>query len=190
MLVNKDGVISIMPEAKKDPYVKAIRERKDFQNIINFAYYCYNPQSPYHNVPIKEREAFVLSNYTTAKRRADLIYGSAEKFFDHYQRVILTPSERYHNKLLKDIDELLERLSNIPVTRIEKIEISIDIPRSADSTEMVKYPIKQKLEIDNSKEKLDAIKMTKELLEYKKVLEKEMETEKFKKGHGGKTLVE
>jgi hypothetical protein len=89
----------------------------------------------------------------------------------------MTKTERFLYQLEKDMESLLTRISTIPYTKVVKAKIPY-IDADGEST-----MIPAEVEIDNSKEKEDAIKLGERMLDYEeklrnKVLKERVESKK------------
>jgi hypothetical protein len=167
--------VDITKEGMQLPEVIALyktdktRDSKSFfKKCITYIYYTYNPDGMFKNILPSLKRKKVCETFlkgTDWKELEDnrLIQDVIRIYIDY----CTTPTEKLIFGVIRRIDELLQRLDNIPLTRKIKIEIEHD---GTKHTQMV--------DVDNSEESARTLKLAKELIEYQELLKKKLKTEK------------
>ena len=174
-IINDEGKIDVTKEGMQLLEVQALyktdkREGKSFfKKCITYVFYVYNPDGIYKNMLPRLKRKKVCDTY---------IGGDDPKSFEDnkliqdvikiYIDTCTTPTERLILGVNADIDELLQRIKDIPYVRKHKIDV--DLEDGKVITKMV--------EVDNSEEKGKAIMLALKLVDYQEALKKKLRIEK------------
>jgi hypothetical protein len=144
-----------------------------FKKCITYIYWAYKIDGEYRNIlPSKRKKLAVehaegdLKHFNDDKKLQDVI--------KVYTRDQTSLNQRMYESIKKDMDDLLEMIQSIPFTKKIKIDVMVDIPLNADSTETTKKQIITTVEVDNSKEKFEAISRSEKLIDLEEKLKKKI----------------
>lgn len=166
LILNSSGDVIVDPISKGIPEIKDLysADKQDsskpfFNQVITYAYYMWVNGGPYSNFSPGARDKQVCSRHLQGVS-SDRFFKSqkAKAFIEFYKDSQMTVLERSIESIKKDIEDTIKELNNIPKKKIITIEVEIDIPRSENSFDTVKYPIKTQVDFDNTKEKLESYK--------------------------------
>lgn len=172
-----DGKIIISKEGMQLASVKALYNtdknagKTFFKKCMTYIFYVYNPEGIYKNKLLSIKRKEVCEKYLDGEEWDK--YDGNKKLQDvviDYLDLCLTPTEQLVIKFNKEIDNILQRLSEIPNTREMIFDFDVD-----GRTE------KKKIIADNSKEKKEAIEIGIKLLDYQKLLKEKVKVDKDEK---------
>jgi len=166
----KDGVISIRKDMANLPEFEAVDSAdrtlgKVFvAKVLSYTYYVHSLESPFRDYFSEERK---VEWARLTKYKVDDVEGNrrAMAFVDKYRDMSIGFIKRSAMKVRIDIEHLHKRLGDIPFEIPVKIEVEVEIPESRDSKQMVRYPVKRVVMMDNTKQKKEAISMFEQLYE-------------------------
>ena len=192
----KEGEVKVTEEGMCHSVVKALYNRDKrsaskpyFYKCMTYIYWAYYTEGEYRNKPIKKRKE--LSAEHAKSKWTEL---EDDKYLmdviDFYIDIQTTKSERLLIGIGNDIDELLELIKKIPFTKEIKIEVDIDIPLHAETSEVTRKRITTTVEHSNSEEKFKAISMSDKLIDYEDKLKKKVMKEVNRKKGGQKRMFE
>jgi len=173
----EDGKIIISKEGMQLASVKALYNtdknagKTFFKKCMTYIFYVYNPEGIYKNKLLSIRQKEVCEKYLDGEDWDK--YNSNKKLQDvviDYLDLCLTPTEQLVIKFNKEIDNILQRLSEIPNTR--EMIFDFDVDGRIE---------KKKIIADNSKEKKEAIEIGIKLLDYQKLLKEKVKIDKDEK---------
>lgn len=165
ILENINNKIHIIKEAEYLPEYISLRKKSICENALVYIYWMYNENSVYKEVLPSQRKRYIAERHLKGVNIDEIENDKdVQDFIEIYNEIQLSREERLRLKVQNDMDDLLERLSNIKFTK--KIQVTIDVELDG-----VTYPKKVTVEMDNSKEKGDALKMAETLIELSKKLE-------------------
>ncbi|MCK9281871.1 MAG: hypothetical protein M0P71_14695 [Melioribacteraceae bacterium] len=153
-----------------------------FYKCMTYIYWTYKLDGEYKNNLLSQRKKLALkhsggeiADFEENKKVRNVILRYIEDQTTH--------TSRLYNKILKDIDELITYLSDIPLKIKHKVECTVKVPAYATSSEMVDYKVSQYIEIDNSEEKFKCLKKCSDLIDFEETLKKKvMKEDQSKKG--------
>lgn len=157
--------VFIIKEAEFLPEYVSLCKKKFKEEALTFIYYMYNENSVYKELLPSQRRKYVserhLQGYSVEEIEKD---EDVQKFIDIYNEIQLSREERLRQKVQEDMDDLLDRLSNIKFSKTVIVNVEVEEKGSTVTK-------KVSVEIDNSKEKGEALKLAETLIELSKKLE-------------------
>jgi len=165
-----------------DLYSTDRHQGKPFYNeVITFAFYMFKKNGIYSNYLPAAREEIVIRRHLPGVNSKKIYeHGKAKTFIEYYQNDEKSVLDRSWEAILRDIEDTIKWLNSIEYKKKVKVEIEIDIPREAGSQEMIKYPIKQWIDVDNSDEKRKALKTLEDLFSTIERFETKIESQRLK----------
>ena len=159
---------------RRDKSVKKVY----FNKCLVYCYYYNHKDSPIVHQP----ESIKRSNIKTLFDGMLSSFDYSNPFYRAFENAFI---RNHHSrleirflKLLKDIDDLIEKLSDIPLYKKIKVEVPVEVSECLDGEmKTVTKKIKVEHTIDNSTEKKNAIMNIKHLDELREMLEKKIRTE-------------
>lgn len=155
------------------------KDKKNFDRWITYAYHMYKRDHAFSNFGPGERAQRVSSMYFLGEDISDIETINAFKDFKLvYMDMQHTVTSRFIENIKKDMEGLLEYIHKIPLSK--SVLVQLDVP---DGNVMVK--VEKWMDIDNSKEKFDALKRAEDILNLLSKLTlkmKEEQREEKKKG--------
>jgi len=173
-----EGEVVICDIAKNIQEVVSLKKEGPafFRNAITFIYWMYNEESIYREMLHSQRKTYICKRHLAGEDPE--IYENnvcVKKFINLYEEIQCSREERLRRAVQVDMDDLLNRLSTIKFTK--KVQVSVTVEEKGE--DVVK---KIFVEIDNSKEKADAMALSLTLINLSRQLElKVKETAKTKK---------
>ena len=180
----KDGVVRPTEEGSLLPPVQRLYNsdktegKKFFHDCLMYIFLVYNQNGVYKDSFEGYKKKMVIERHLPKRKIEDFednlrVVAVIEEYLDRQ----MTKTERFLYQLEKDMESLLTRISTIPYTKVVKAKIPY-IDADGEST-----MIPAEVEIDNSKEKEDAIKLGERMLDYEeklrnKVLKERVESKK------------
>ena len=190
----EDDVVRINEQAMTLPETKAIwgmdkrRHKKYFQKIITYTYYMYHRDSIYRNLDISDRRKKIMSTYFPDSRKHDEIESDyrVQAFINIYNELSKTQKERIRDSMIKDLEQMADHLSKIEFQK--KIDETHTIMvKCPEKGEEIPVDVKVKKIIDNSQEKLKAMKLIEETMDREEAIKKKIEKERLMEGLQGQT---
>jgi phosphoribosylanthranilate isomerase len=197
IVLNENGKIELTEDGKTLPGIISLRktdrtkDRSFLENTIKYIYYTYKLKGIFHNKLPDKRKEMTCNTYLGGmdwhifennKIIRDLI-----KLFVELE---YTPIQQHYESTKKDIQDFQKYLSGIPYTKEIDIEVEIDVEwKDCDgSMNIQKRKVKQKVSIDNSKEKNTAFESSVKLFEIEKKIRDKMAEEEQEKQIADKRL--
>ena len=154
-----------------------------FKKCITYIFWAYKIDGEFCNVnptPRKERSGRMAEvDYKQLEANPKVI-AVIEEYIDLQTTVI----ERIALSIMKDLENLQDRIRNIPATRKIRVEVKIPYKDSEDVDQ--EQLVNQVVEVDNWKEKLDSMKQLESIIDYDKKIRAKVETEKKEKKRDGR----
>lgn len=182
LYLDDNGQVLVATEAESYPEVQALRSGSiPFPKVIKYVYHTYSPGHPLSGYSWIERSTKVCRTYFSDDETPE--YFEKDKivkaFIKRYVEDTLTSSERFYEKLKKDMDDLKEHISNIPFSHKKSVakDTIVKVLVSGKKVEGKLYESVE-IEIDNSQEKLDAIKRAAELITMEEKIRKSLQQQK------------
>lgn len=184
----KDGVVSPTEEGMELPAIKKLYNsdktegKRFFKDCLFYIFFVYNQSGVYKDRFENYRKKMVIERHLP-KRKIEDFEGNlrVHDVISEYLNRQMTKTERFLYLLEKDMDELLKRITNIPYTKTVKAKIPY-INTDGDT-----IMVSSEVEIDNSAEKENAIKLAERMIDYadklKSKIKKEGVEEKKNTGH-------
>lgn len=173
-MIDDSGNVVLMDEAKRLPSILALskkdktKEQNYFKDALTYIYHVYVKKHMYSFLSFKARQTRIIEQYlpnrTSEKFESDQKVQDVIKEFIEQQ---YTPNEMFYESIKEDLDSMKEYIRKIPLVKKEKIKRMLSIDDGTieiDQTDRTIY-LDVDIEIDNSKEKFDAMKRGKELME-------------------------
>ena len=180
----EEGEVFPTPEGFEIPQVKAVfnadkTEGKGFfKDVLKYVFFVYKKDGVYKDTFERYRKQMVIERHLPKRNHQDLeankrVVALIQEYLDRQ----MTKNERLLYQLEKDIDNLLQRVSNIPYTK----EVTVKVPVTNSDGETTYIPTK--VEMDNSEEKEKAIKLASGMIDYgdklrSKILKDKIENKK------------
>lgn len=182
----KDGVVSPTEEGKLLPPVQRLYNsdktegKKFFHDCLMYIFFVYNQSGVYKDSFEGYKKTMVIERHLP-KRKADDFEGNSRvvDVIKEYLERQLTKTERFLYQLEKDMESLLTRISNVPYTKTVKAKVPYTDPEGEQTL------IEAKVEIDNAKEKEDAIRLGERMIDYADKLRSKVLKEKVDKKKSG-----
>jgi len=184
-----EGKAVVSEEAMSVPIFQKVykidkaKGKKSFDLWMRFVYSAYSKESIYHNYLPKEREKRVVENMFPDKS-VSYFKGIAgmKQLIEFYIESTYTFKEKLYLRLLNDVEEMMERLSKIELTKITRVKGKKDITFYSekvkeDITESIDIDVR--ISIDNSEEKIKAMDTLDKLLKRESVLKKALKEEQI-----------
>lgn len=177
-----DGKIGVIEEAKNLKEVKALwdydrtRSKLSYNKYITYIFYVYREDGIYKNLFLATRKRQTCVNQLKIKETEwEQIEAIAEVqgLITWYLQHSLNKEEQLLVALDKDIDDYLQYLKNIKYIKFERI-----VEKDSDGVENI-----IRRDIDNSVEKMRAIKNSKDLIIYRNELKKLVKSSGKSKGN-------
>lgn len=184
-----EGKAKLSEQGKALPVVKRVHRidrtkgKRAFESWMRFVYYAYDKESIYKNYLPKEREKKVVEsifpdrNVTYFKTLAGM-----KALIDDYIERSYTFKELLYRRLLGDVEEMLERLSKIELTKSVRVKATRDVTfySPTEKKEITEHvPIDVVVKVDNSEEKIKAMDTLDKLLKREVVLKKALKEEQI-----------
>jgi hypothetical protein len=173
----ENEIVSIKPAALKLAQVKDLFNRdksngkKYAQKCIEYCYYLNHKDSPIAHLQItrKREEMQRMSEEFKKFDYNNIYYLAFEELFvtSHYSRI-----ELRYIKLIKEIDNISDQLSDVPVNIYKKVVQNIECPHCNGMVE-----ISEKIAFDNSKNKIESISFIAQLDKLELLLKSKIELE-------------
>lgn len=165
---------------------KSNAEKVLFRKWITFMFYAYKQDGVYQNMLPSKRveQACKLSEVDIEFVKSNEKLHRAIKI---YQDTQTTLNERLYNGVKDDIEATLDSIRQVPLKKQIYVEVTVNIPESANSSNTVPYNVKQQVEMINIEEKTKLLNMSEKLIELEERLRKKIIKEaQQKKGSQGR----
>ena len=157
--------VFIIKEAEYLPEYLSLCKKKFKDDALTFIYYMYNENSVYKELLPSQRRKYVAERHLQGVDVEEIEKDEdVQKFIKIYNEIQLSREERLRQKVQRDMDDLLDRLSDIKFSKTVLVNVDVEVDGNIITK---KVPV----EIDNSKEKGDALKLSETLIELSKKLE-------------------
>ena len=171
-LVLENDVVRVTDEGMNLTCVKELysRDRHSgkpwFNACITYAYYMHKKGGVFNNMLPTNKATRICSEilkeaYKYEAFESDYYYKNMEREYINLQ---YSRNEQLYERIGKDIEGLMQRISEIPYTTTKIHECVVEFP-GPDGT-MIKHTAKVPIEIDNSEEKAKAIKLAETLIDF------------------------
>ena len=185
----KDGKAKVSEQGMGMPVVKQVYKRDkstgkaSFEKWMKFVFHSYDKNSIYKNYLPGEREKKVVENLFPDKSVTyfKTIPGMTA-LIDFYIESSYSFKELLYRRLLKDVEEMMGRLSKIELTRTARVKGRKDVTffskvEKKEVTETLDLDVR--LSIDNSEEKIKAMDILDKLLKREVTLKKALREEQI-----------
>lgn len=159
--------------------------KKYFYKCISYCYYMNHSDSPIVHQPynIKKKNVLIINEgFLSNFDDENTYYSNFEKWFieNHFSAL-----EIRYKKLIKDIDALIEHLTDIPLYKRMDVTVTVTTTECIEGEAVsVDKNVKVNEVVDNSKEKTTAITNIKALDDLREMLVKKIKVEYTQKGKG------
>ena len=181
-----NGIVVCSEEGMTIPVVMLLyntdksKEKKFFRDSICYLYWVYNREGLYKDLFEGARKDLVMMRYLSGYKLIDFDGNNrVQAVKDEYLERQMTKHERFLYRLENDMEGLLNRITSIPYIK----NIKTKVPHVLDNGDEIM--VKVSLEIDNSKEKQEAIKLADTMIDYAEKLRNKILKEKIDKRTGG-----
>lgn len=172
-----------LPAVKKLYKIDKTRGKASFSMWCLYLYHCYDRESIYKNYTPAEREKKVVETLFPGKsvtyfRKVTGLQAVADLYID----MSYSFKEKLYRRLLTDIDEMLDRVSKVELTKSARVKGKRDITffsekEGKEVTENVWVDVM--IKIDNSDEKIKAMDILDKLLKREVVIKKALKEEQI-----------
>ncbi len=180
-IVSSDGLA--LPLVKKVYSRDKVKGKASFETWMRFIYYAYNKESIYRNYLPKEREKKVVEalfpdkSVTYFKTLAGM-----SQLIEFYIESSYTFKELLYRRLLNDVEQMMDRLSKVELSKTVRLKQSRDITffsktEKKEVTETI--DIDMRISVDNSEEKIKAMDTLDKLLKREVILKKALKEEQI-----------
>ena len=167
ILEENNGKIVVAEIAKSLPIVKDLMKKgpEYFEKAITYIFWMHSDQSIYKELLDSQRKLYICKEHLDNENPDDFEKcEEVQRFVELYDDIQLSREERVRKALQKDMDDLLTRLTKIGFTKMVTVEIDVE-----ENGETSKKRVKR--EVDNTKEKLEALQSAKTILQLSKDLD-------------------
>jgi hypothetical protein len=169
-LTLSNDIITISEDVINVDVISKLRNKykveSELQKVLKFVYHSYKKEHSFNNLSITERKdkvmQFYLNGDSCKKYDEDKIIQNFVKF---YVSLEYTQNEWLYQKLKIDIEDIKAHINDIPMNKIVKFDEDVTIEFETPCGEegkMIKVRklvnIKLTRDIDNSKERMEALK--------------------------------
>lgn len=140
-----------------------------FNDCLKYIYHTYKKEHPFYNIPINERKVKVSEIYLDKqdykKFDEDILVQGVIKL---YISLEYSQNEWTYQTIKNNISDIKKDITNIPMTKKAIIDQSIEVKFSCEECGVQQkqtVKIKQEVDVDNSKERMDALRRIFELEE-------------------------
>lgn len=191
-LYMNNGKVLVTEEGKTLKSVKNLfkqHSKKFVEDGLRYIYFVYKPSGIYQHMLLKDRIKRTINEQYTNRKPEDFNDEALNAVIEDYNTLVVsTHTEKFYINIRKRMEELLDYLTNIKYTKKQKItNHKVEVEIEGERKEVY---INTTIEIDNSKEALDAMKLVDPLLAQEEKWKKRMEKEKVTKSEDYKTLLE
>lgn len=180
----ESGEILLAKEAEDYDVVKKMKKstsKKGFEDFCKYVYHTYSLVHPLSSLLPEQRMRRVSTEYLSDAKYWEIEKSNktASAFIDQFIQDSYSRNERFYFMLSKDMEHFRKYLSEIPFTKKQKISKEVDITFEYNGEDVTKGVfVSTIIEIDNSKEKIDALQKANNLLKLEKDLRKQIMEEK------------
>jgi valyl-tRNA synthetase len=167
-----------LPESKAIWNMDKHKGKPFFNRIITYTFYVYNKDSIYRNLNPSQREEKVMSVYFPEVRNRSMEDDRVKAFIKAYNYLTKSSKERIRDTMLKDLEEMALKLSNIKFTKQKKVNqpVFVHCPHCQKD---VTVDVDMKIDIDNTEEKLKAMKVIEEIMKREEEIKKKIDQERL-----------
>lgn len=162
----EDGIVKVTEEGMDLPVVRDLynadktKTKKFFMDSLKYTYYVYKKNGVYDGIFEGYRKKMVVERHLPGREIQHFEDNKRVRaLITEFQNLQLTKIERFYYQLEKDIEQLIERIHSIPYTR--KVKARIPVEQDGETT----Y-VEQMVEMENYKEKTEAIMTAEKLIDY------------------------
>ena len=178
----EDDIVRLNPQALTIPEIRKIKAsdknagKPVFSRILEYTYHMYSPNSIYRHLPEDKRREKVVMNLFSKINPATYEKGNVKAFVEIYKEYSYTQKQRVLDRMTTDLEQMIENLSKIPfsIKVNETHRVFVNCPRKGEE---VPVDVRIKKVVDNSAEKMKAMKMIEEALDRQEQLRKKVEKE-------------
>jgi hypothetical protein len=162
-----DGKVEVIKEAQYiEEVLKLKKHGKEFYDkALTYIFWMYCNESIYREMLTSQRKLYICKRHLGGE---DInLYENnkdVKNFINLYEEIQCSREERLRKNVQNDMDDLITRIGNIKFTKIVTVEVPVEINGLIENK-------KVQVEIDNSKEKADALALSKSLISLSKELE-------------------
>lgn len=167
ILEEQNGKIQVTDIARSMPEVIALKKNgaEYFENAITYIFWMHADESIYKEMLHSQRKLYICKRHLDNANPDDYEKNEdVQRFIELYDDIQLSREERLRKSIQKDMDDLLTRITHIKFTKEVRVEIEVE-----ENGETKKKRVMQ--EVDNTKEKLEALQSAKTLLQLSKDLD-------------------
>jgi hypothetical protein len=184
-----DGKAVVNEEGMALPFVLKVyksdktHNKAKFELLMRFVYHAYSKDSIYRNYLPKEREQKVVETLFPDKKLKYFKESPGMSILiKEYISMTYTFKELLYRRLLIDIEQMMDRLSKIELTKTARVkgrrEIDIYVDEIGKSIKK-EVDLDVRISIDNSEEKIKAMDILDKLLKREAMLKKALQEEKI-----------
>lgn len=170
-----DGEIKIVPEAKDYPEIKAFHDPEWLKKSIKYIYHTYKYEHPLASYGRADRSLKVCKTYFSKEAPSDFEKDrKVNALIKRYTEESMSSSQRFYQKLQDDMDKLRDHISNIPWWIKEEVEttVEVEIILPDDKKEIRPIKTKVKVNMDNSKAKIEALQRAESMIKIEQSMRK------------------
>jgi len=177
-----------LPEVKRVYSMDKHKGKPFFNRVITYIYYMYHRDSIYRNLDEPVRRNKIRNVYFPEIRKPYFWEDERIKaMVDVYNFLAKSRKERIFDTMLKDLEDMMDHLATIKFQKTidETHTVFVKCPAKGEE---IPVDVKVKKVIDNSQEKLKAMKLIEEALEREETLRKKIEKERLLEAAGGQSM--
>lgn len=182
-----EGEVIVNEQGMDHPAVKKLyasdkkKGKPAFKKAMKFIYYVYHKDSIYRNYLPHKRELKVIEVMFPGAHVNEFIRDPKIKaVISAYVDANYTFKEKIYKRLLKDIEDMMEKVSKVPLTKTTRVKQARDVSffcKECKKEITQNIEVNANLVIDNSEEKLKAMDVLEKLLNRETILKKQLKEE-------------
>ena len=180
----ENDVVKISEQAMALPESKAVwnmdkhKGKPFFNNVITFTFYMYHPESIYRNLDSRMRKSKIIKVHFPGLRYEIDQDQRVKDFIDTFNMLSKTQKERILDTMIKDLEDMMDHLAKIEFQkRIDEVHtVFVKCPAKGEE---IPVDVKVKKVVDNSQEKMKAMKLIEDAMEREEALRKKVEKERL-----------
>jgi hypothetical protein len=184
ILYLENGDVKISEQGMSLPEAKAIwnmdkhKGKPFFNRVITFTYYVHNKGSIYRRMSPSQREQKVMAVYFPDVRDRSMDDPRVKDFIKTYNYLTKSNKERIRDAMLRDLDEMAVKLSKIKFTKEKKVNQDV-FTHCPHCQKDVTVNVDMRIDIDNTEEKLKAMKVIEEIISREETIKKKIDQERL-----------
>lgn len=158
----EESAMSI-PEVAKLYRTDNTKNKAFFEDCMTYLFFMYKRKGIYAGrLPRQAQDIIEKTHLKKTKAKEIEDDPNFKEVKKAYLDAQLTLTENFYEKVREDMQGLLNYISEIPYSKTAHIDTTVEVPGPDNIP--TRFPVKAKVQIDNSKEKADAIALCERLI--------------------------